>query len=143
MKELARIRPEPISGLVRHLFAYGTLQPGLAPPEIAPIIASLSPVGEGFLFGKLYDLGSYPGAVIDLGSSWVIYGLIYKIPEDAEFLRLLDAYEGPEYTRIERLVTLVEGGVLSCWVYDYLGRPSDDRLIESGRWAERQKPLGA
>jgi gamma-glutamylcyclotransferase (GGCT)/AIG2-like uncharacterized protein YtfP len=140
MTEPIRVRPEAPTEPIRHLFAYGTLQPGHAPAEIAPIVEKLQSLGEGFLFGKLYDLGSYPGAVIDPASGWLVYGTVYELPEDAEILRKLDAYEGPEYARIEQLVTLAEGGGFTCWVYDYQGRPSEERLIESGRWAERRKP---
>lgn len=123
-----------------YLFAYGTLQPGLAPREIASVVEKLRPMGDGFLFGKLYDRGSYPGAVIDPASAWVVYGMVYELPEDAGILDRLDAYEGGEYARIEQIVTLEAGGVLTCWVYDYLGKPSEDRLIASGRWVERRAP---
>jgi gamma-glutamylcyclotransferase (GGCT)/AIG2-like uncharacterized protein YtfP len=123
-----------------YLFAYGTLQAGLAPEEIAPVVEKLRPLGQGFLFGKLYDLGSYPGAVLDPASAWLVYGTVYELPEDGEVLSRLDVYEGPEYVRIEQMVALTQGGGMSCWVYDYKGRPSEDRLIESGRWTERRKP---
>jgi gamma-glutamylcyclotransferase (GGCT)/AIG2-like uncharacterized protein YtfP len=134
-----RIRPERRTELIRHLFAYGTLQAGLAPPEVAPIVAKLRPIGEGFVYGKLYDLGNYPGAVIDPASAWIIYGTVYELPEDAETLCRLDAYEGPEYVRIEQLVTLTAGGVLNCWIYDFQGRPGEERFIESGRWVDRRR----
>jgi gamma-glutamylcyclotransferase (GGCT)/AIG2-like uncharacterized protein YtfP len=124
---------------IRHLFAYGTLQAGLAPPEVAPIIAKLRPLGEGFVAGKLYDLGDYPGAVIDPASPWIIHGTVYELPEDAEILCRLDAYEGPEYVRIEQLVTLTAGGEVNCWVYDFQGKPGEERFIESGRWADRRR----
>ena len=133
------VRPETTTEPTRHLFAYGTLQPGLAPPEIAPLVESLRPIGEGFTFGKLYDLGNYPGAVIDPASAWIIYGAVFELPDDGDILRRLDAYEGPEYVRIEQLVTLTAGGGMRCWVYDYLGKPAEDRFIESGRWVDRQK----
>ncbi len=139
MTEPIRVRPETPTAPIWHLFAYGTLQPGLAPLEIAPVVEKLRLVGEGFLFGKLYDLGSYPGAVIDSASAWLVYGTVYELPEEAEILRQIDAYEGPEYARIEQLVTLVAGKVLTCWVYDYQGRPSEERFIERGQWVERRK----
>jgi gamma-glutamylcyclotransferase (GGCT)/AIG2-like uncharacterized protein YtfP len=124
---------------IRHLFAYGTLQPGLAPAEITPVMEKLRLVGEGFIDGKLYDLGAYPGAVFDPASAWIIYGTVYELPEDAEVLRQLDAYEGPEYARIEQLAVLTAGGVVNCWVYDYQGRPDEEHFIESGRWADRRR----
>lgn len=140
MTEPIRVRPESTTAPIRYLFAYGTLQPGIAPPEIASVVEQLRPLGAGFLFGKLYNLGSYPGAVIDPASASILYGTVYKLPDDTELLSCLDAYEGPEYRRIQQSVTLVEGGVLTCWVYDYLGQPSEDRFIESGRWADRNQP---
>jgi gamma-glutamylcyclotransferase (GGCT)/AIG2-like uncharacterized protein YtfP len=123
----------------QYLFAYGTLQPGLAPAEITPVIEKLRQMGEGFTFGRLYDLCAYPGAVFDPASAWLVYGIVYELPEDAEILCRLDAYEGPEYARIEQLATLTVGGVVSCWVYDYLGKPSEERFIESGRWVDRRR----
>ncbi|HSZ17651.1 MAG TPA: gamma-glutamylcyclotransferase family protein, partial [Terracidiphilus sp.] len=86
------------------LFAYGTLQPGIAPGEIVPVVEKLGTVGEGFAFGKLYDLGKYPAAIFDPASAWIIYGTVFELPEDAGVLGQLDAYESPEYTRIEQLV---------------------------------------
>jgi gamma-glutamylcyclotransferase (GGCT)/AIG2-like uncharacterized protein YtfP len=140
MTRLIRVRPEPATRPTLHLFAYGTLRPGLAPEEIAPIVAQLSALGEGFMFGKLYDLGNYPGAVIDPASAWIIYGTVYALPQDApDVLRALDAYEGDEFVRIAQLVTLTEGRVLDCWVYDYKGQPGEDRFIKSGRWMSPRK----
>jgi gamma-glutamylcyclotransferase (GGCT)/AIG2-like uncharacterized protein YtfP len=127
-----------ISSMSEYLFAYGTLQPGLAPKEIAPVAEKLRPIGEGFAFGRLYDLGHYPGAVFSPASPRRIYGTVFELPDDPELLHKLDAYEGGEYVRIEQMVTLVAGGGYACWVYDYLGKPSDERLIEGGRWADRR-----
>lgn len=121
----------------KYLFAYGTLQPGLAPKEVAPLVEKLRFVGEGFVAGRLYDLGRYPGAVFDPRSERRIYGAIFELAEDEEILRKLDAYEGDEYVRFKQVVALIAGGVCTCWAYDYLGKPSEDRLIESGRWANR------
>ncbi len=137
MTEPIRVRPAPETQPIKHLFAYGTLQPGLASAEVAPVVSTLRLVDEGFLFGKLYDLGNYPGAVIDPASARVVYGTVYELPASAELLATLDDYEGPDYVRVEQLVTLTAGGVCNCWVYDYLGKPGEDRVIESGRWTDR------
>ena len=122
-----------------YLFAYGTLRPGLAPEEIAPVVERLRPVGEGFAFGKLFDLGAYPAAVFDPGSACCVFGVVYELPQNGESLRQLDAYEGEEFTRTEQLVTLVAGGVLSCWAYDYQGKPGAERFVEGGRWTKAHK----
>jgi len=55
-----------------YLFAYGTLRPGFAPESVAPMVDRLELVGEGFLQGLLYDLGEYPGLVLDSRSVSVI-----------------------------------------------------------------------
>ena len=47
-----------------YLFAYGTLAEEHAPQEIAGTVTQLRYVGQGFVFGRLYDLGEYPGAVL-------------------------------------------------------------------------------
>jgi gamma-glutamylcyclotransferase (GGCT)/AIG2-like uncharacterized protein YtfP len=124
--------------MTQHLFAYGTLQTGLAPAEIAPLVARLRILGEGFTFGRLYDLGAYPGAVLDPASAWCVYGTVFELPEDAKILHALDAYEGVDFVRMAQLVMLAERQALDCWVYDYRGRISEDRFIQSGRWTGKR-----
>ena len=48
-----------------YLFAYGTLAEDRVPLEIASAVKRLKYVGDGFIFGRLYDLGDYPGAVLE------------------------------------------------------------------------------
>lgn len=110
-----------------HLFAYGTLQPGLAPEEIAETAAKLWPVGQGFVYGELIQLNGYPGVVPDLGSKNRIAGTILELPSDENVLRQLDAYEGydpqapeaSEFIRVRIVVELAGGGTLECWMYRY------------------------
>jgi gamma-glutamylcyclotransferase (GGCT)/AIG2-like uncharacterized protein YtfP len=123
-----------------YLFAYGTLRPGLAPEQIAPLVERLRPLGEGFALGTLFDLGEYPAAVFDPGSASRVFGVVYELPRDAEILQKLDAYEGDEFARTEQLVTRVAGGVLACWAYDYKGEPDAGRVLEGGCWTNAHKP---
>ena len=124
------------------LFAYGTLQPGFAPAEIASAVSQLLPVGEAFVHGVLYDLGGHPGAVLDSSSQERIIGAVYQLPEDASVLAELDAYEefdpaAPEssaYLRIFHHVTLAAGGALRCWVYVYNRDPASAPVIPGGRF---------
>jgi gamma-glutamylcyclotransferase (GGCT)/AIG2-like uncharacterized protein YtfP len=76
------------------LFAYGTLQPGRVPAEVAPLAAKLRPVGRGFVHGVLYDLGRYPGAVPNASAKGKIAGTVMELPEEENMLARLDAYEG-------------------------------------------------
>lgn len=110
----------------RYLFSYGTLQPKLAPPEIAPTVRQFRRVGKGVVKGRLYDLGEYPGAVLIRGGT-PVRGLVFEIPDDPEILNRLDEYEGfdrshPQgslFVRRKCFVTLEDGRRLSCWIYTY------------------------
>jgi len=112
-----------------YLFAYGTLRPGFAPESVAPMVDRLELVGEGFLQGLLYDLGEYPGLVLDSRASELVFGSIFRLPDEGDFLRELDAYEGYEadcpeaslFLRVEAAVAMADGGVVGCWVYVYRG----------------------
>src|ERR1700677_5401633 len=103
-----------------YLFAYGTLQPGLAPTKIARVAAKLRPVGEGFVRGVLYDLGGYPGAVADPAAKRKISGTVMELPKDEDVLARLDRYEGfdprspqiSEYIRERQVVELKTGGTV-------------------------------
>ena len=125
-----------------YLFAYGTLQPGHAPAHMAAVAAKLRPVGEGFVRGRLYDLGGYPGAVPDTSATSRILGTVMELPEDPGLLRQLDSYEEydpqspetSEYVRELQRVELTAGGALGCWFYRYNWKPDESRLIASGAW---------
>ena len=58
----------------KYLFSYGTLRCGHAPEEIAPVVERLRPAGTGFVLGQLYDLGEYPGIVLDSRSPQRVFG---------------------------------------------------------------------
>ena len=125
--------------MTAYLFTYGTLQPGRAPAEIAPAVAKLRPVAEGFVRGLLYDLGDYPGAVLDPSSPQCISGTVFQLPADPAILRQLDGYEGfdpdaPDvslFLRVQCSVALTAGGVLNCWIYVYNGKPEPARIVAS------------
>jgi gamma-glutamylcyclotransferase (GGCT)/AIG2-like uncharacterized protein YtfP len=111
----------------QYLFVYGTLLPGKAPAEIAPTVHRLKAVGDGFVRGRLYDLGEYPGVVLD-ETGKKIPGKIFRLPAEPEVLKRLDEYEEfdgaqPEaslFVRKKWLVTKKNGNrKLTCWVYVY------------------------
>ena len=114
-----------------YLFAYGTLQPGFAPEEVAEVAAKLRPVGQGFVYGEIYELDGYPGVVPDLKSKNRIRGTVLELPEDAAVLRQIDEYEGydpddpetSEFVRVRQAVELSGGGTQECWIYRYNREP--------------------
>lgn len=115
----------------RYLFAYGTLQPGQAPPEIAHAVGRLRLIGPGFVRGRLYRMGNYPAAVLSNKGS-LIHGQVFQLADDSELLARLDEYEGfnsndPEsslFVRQERPVVLEKGKrKVTCWIYTYNRHP--------------------
>jgi gamma-glutamylcyclotransferase (GGCT)/AIG2-like uncharacterized protein YtfP len=124
------------------LFAYGTLQPEFAPSAIAHVVARMHVVGNGSVNGVLYDLGGYPGAVLDPSSTQRIHGVVFQLPDDANLWPELDAYEdfdpaSPEtspFIRILQPVELATGDTLQCWVYVYNGDPGSARVLPEGNY---------
>ena len=60
-----------------YLFAYGTLADDTAPKEIAAAMKRLKFAGEGFVFGRLYDIGEYPGAILSERGGDKVFGKIF------------------------------------------------------------------
>ena len=114
-----------------YLFAYGTLQPGFAPEEVAEVAAKLHPVGTGFVYGEIYELHGYPAVAPDPNSKNRIRGRVLELPEDPGVLRKLDEYEGfdpedpetSEFVRVRQTVEMSAGGTLECWIYCYNREP--------------------
>ncbi|MCI0487721.1 MAG: gamma-glutamylcyclotransferase [Blastocatellia bacterium] len=127
-----------------YLFLYGTLLPGNAPDEIADTVRRLSPITQAFVRGRLYDLGEYPGAILDPSADTSIAGEVFELPDDQETLASLDSYEGfdPDeprgslFARVKSPVTLYGGGELQCWIYVYNRDPEDASLVADGNYAK-------
>ncbi|MEO7214384.1 gamma-glutamylcyclotransferase family protein [Mucilaginibacter sp.] len=100
----------------------------------------------GKIAGILYDIGEYPGLVIDHNADYV-FGSIYQI-RNAEVLKEIDIYEGvgadeehPNlYLRINHSFETAEGPI-DAWVYIYNLPVKGFPRITSGDYKEylRQK----
>ena len=75
-------------------------------------------LGRGQVAGRIVDLGSYPGAVIDSGGT--LHGEVYRV-RDPALWAALDSAEGPQYHRREVTVTSEGGGELAACIYWYIG----------------------
>ena len=123
-----------------YLFVYGTLQLARVPGEIAQVVSRLRPIGKGYANGVLYDLGEYPGAVLDPDSKSRIAGTVFQLPDDPNVLSTLDAYEefDPDapgtslFIRVSHPVALSTGGTLQCWVYVYNRNPGSSPIFSGG-----------
>lgn len=129
------------------LFAYGTLQAGLAPDDVAAVVRDLVSVGNGSVPGTLYDLGSFPGAVLEPNSARRISGIVYRLPSGTDILHRLDEYEeydptspkDSQFIRRLRPVELCDGRQLECWVYEYNGRTDRAPIVESGAYVPNRR----
>jgi len=118
------------------IFVYGKLRKGGALP-LDDTFPDSKFIGDATVRGKLFDLGRFPGLVID-GTESVVHGAVYDVSD--ETLVKLDAIESSaEYYR-ERYDVMCNGETTNCWIY--LPDPevcTNDRVISSGDWIEHSK----
>lgn len=108
------------------LFLYGTLLPDRASAEVEPYVRRMHKVGKGTVIGKIFDLGDFPGAILNKAGD-KINGVVFTLPEDPKLLARLDAYEEydpqhPEkslFIREKTRVDMEDGSRLNCWIYTY------------------------
>lgn len=91
-------------------------------------------IGEASVHGSLYDLGAYPGLLLDESSS-VVTGEVYEI--DDEILAELDDYEASSDYRRKLVEVSLVNQKMPCWVYEPNPESYSFRtLIASGDWIE-------
>lgn len=126
----------------QYLFAYGTLAER-PPQEIADAVNHLECVGEGFVFGELYNLGAFPGAVIDSRRPDKIFGKIFALPDNKALLDQLDHYEGfdPQqpakslFVRKRVAIRRLNKRAIKGWIYEYNRDVKASPLIKSGHYS--------
>lgn len=111
----------------RHIFVYGTLRKALRHEMVGVLVREAHFVGEASVRGVLFDLGTYPGLVVNEQATGLVKGEIYALraPSADGTLAALDEYEGcapsdvepHEYRRVLVQVTLADGRMLSAWAY--------------------------
>ncbi len=127
-----------------YLFIYGTLSPEIAPKEIAAAVRKLRFVGNGFVRGRLYDLGKYPGIKLEAASRTKVRGRVYRLPENRKAIESIDAFEEyypnkPDASLYKRRLAQVElesGEKVRSWIYEYNGSASPKTLIKSGVYSK-------
>lgn len=119
------------------IFVYGSLLSDFEHLEGEKLRALASLIGKGSVFGKLYDIGEYPGLVTSKGAGFAVLGEIYDLSSCPNLWLELDEYEGlndsntPEYTR-EKVIVSTPNGTLTCWTYIYQGIIQNLVPIEGG-----------
>lgn len=135
--------------MTAYVFVYGTLRKDARGSVQSALTRDWTFEGYGSVAAELYDFGAYPGAVPSVAPGQRVRGEVYRLPEVAETLELLDHYEGcgpqhaspHEFERALVDVELEQGGTARAWVYWYRPEPRGRRL-PTGDYLERTGPGG-
>lgn len=127
--------------MVSELFVYGTLMQDTDSAMARFLHDRAYSRGMAYLSGRLYDLGSYPGAVYDPAESNTITGQVYSLRDPEAIFPILDEYEGvspnpslpEEYVR-ELVPASLNNEIISCWIYRYNFDITTLPLIPSGNY---------
>lgn len=111
------------------LFVYGTLRRGFRHPMARLLALSASYSGAGRLPGRLYRLGSYPGAILSHNPGEWVRGDLYAMKNPSKLLARIDRYEAldrgrrrqAEYQRVVTAIQRDDGTTSLAWVYRYRG----------------------
>jgi gamma-glutamylcyclotransferase (GGCT)/AIG2-like uncharacterized protein YtfP len=118
----------------RHLFVYGTLQPG----ESRWVHLERFVTGDGVpatVAGSLYDTGlGYPAA--RFGTDDTIVGRVYELVDHAAALAHLDDVEGAVRGLYHRVVVLTHTGT-PAWAYECGDEALLARHLAGGDWRQR------
>lgn len=118
------------------LATYGTLMRSFGQHEQLGVSDQLVFVTRCRWRGRLYDLGSFPGAVPGAGT---VRGELFRL-RDPQVWRFLDRYEGYDPERedaslfVRRQVVLEAPNDRTAWVYWYNGNPGDQPRVPTGDW---------
>jgi gamma-glutamylcyclotransferase (GGCT)/AIG2-like uncharacterized protein YtfP len=132
--------------MTKYLFLYGTLRPASPTNEATRLITGLRRIGRARVFGRLYDLGEYPGAVLDSSARTSIRGELFELPNNPSILSALDKYEEFDranekrslFIRTKTNVEVSDGRRLESWIYVYNRDPGTAPVIASGDYSQSQ-----
>lgn len=129
-----------------YIFVYGTLQTAANNAMSRFLMQYSKIIGKGFMFGKLYKISWFPGAVRSETDDKV-YGTVFKLNPEHDVFKTLDDYEGfyknditaSLFIRELTEVFLEDGDRLSAWVYLYNQNIVDAPQIISGDFLKDAK----
>lgn len=115
------------------VFIYGTLRQGSA-GSMSTRFPNSKFIAEAKVNGSLYDLGSYPGLLLDESNATVV-GEVYEVDDD--LVNQLDEFEGSSNYVRKQVEVSFAGQKTNCWTYE----PDAEfyrfeKLIASGDWME-------
>ncbi len=123
------------------LFVYGSLMGGIQSPIATYLKSKSTFLGEGYVYGQLFDIGKYPGLVHDNQLTSKVIGHIFQLSHPTEMLPNLDYYEcvgegfeQPNEYRREAITVHLNGRKSLCWAYLYNSVTDNLQQIESGNY---------
>jgi gamma-glutamylcyclotransferase (GGCT)/AIG2-like uncharacterized protein YtfP len=121
----------------KHLvFVYGTLRRGGA-GAMSIRFPDSKFIADAKVTGSLYDLGAYPGLLLNESNSSVI-GEVYEV--DDEILNQLDDFEASSHYWRKQVEISLGDHRTACWTYEPQPEFYSPRaLITSGDWIEYAK----
>ena len=121
----------------KHLvFVYGTLRRG-GVGAMSIRFPNSRFVADAKVSGSLYDLGAYPGLILDESNSLVV-GEVYEV--DDETLKKLDDFESASHYWRKQVKISLGTHIRKCWIYAPNPEAfSRHTLITSGDWIEYAK----
>ena len=125
------------------LFVYATLRQGQTARSL--IANHISRSVKASTTGAIYAFPMGYAGFIEAAPPLRVEGELIWLTELAAAFGLLDAYEGEEFARVIRQVTVESGERVWCWIY-VLSDPEaikHGRLIEHGDWGRYLQELTA
>lgn len=121
-----------------YLFVYGTLRKHSVGHDLLQQFCDY--VDNGTLSGNLYQIGHYPGVILNDEPRQQVVGEVYRIKNLDCLFAELDDYEEcsssfaepHEYVRQQHTITLTSGHQVMAWVYLYNRPITGLKLIPSG-----------
>ena len=124
--------------VIDRLFVYGTLRKGQTARSL--IANQITKTVKAQAAGSIYAFAmGYPGFTDELAvspPSRIVSGEVLWLTELPATFGLLDAFEGPDFARVIKLVTLETGEQVWTWIYMLADHKTvtHGALIEDGDW---------
>jgi gamma-glutamylcyclotransferase (GGCT)/AIG2-like uncharacterized protein YtfP len=126
------------------IFVYGTLRQGFGLNYLLNFARFHS---DGYVYGTMYDLGSFPGIILSNDKTKKVVGEIYFIDKDT--LNKLDHVEGFSPDNLEHSLYIRKPVIIFNsnheeefgYIYEYNKKYDGTKIVESGDWSEREKEL--
>ncbi len=113
-----------------YLFVYGTLRNDYDLKLKNRVSKDMKYIGKAKVDATLYNLGKYPGAIKEKDNKNEVVGDVFLINDSERIFRILDEYEGTEFSRKKDIVKLKSGKLVNAWIYWYNLKPDKRRIIK-------------